>query len=219
MRPAREADGGSEDLTVVRAEARDVVVLSGVIAEAFAELAPSRWLIPRAERRREILPGYFRLVLEYALAGGVVYTTPGRTAAALWLPGGPGAVGPPEGYRGRVAAVTDSWASRFAVFDAALERRHPAGPHQYLAILAVRPDRQGRGTGTALLRARHDVLDREPGIVAYLEASSRRVRQLYLAHGYADHGVPIQLPSGPAMYPMIRQPRVRGGQDGGSGAR
>jgi hypothetical protein len=53
--------------------------------------------------------------------------------------------------------------------------------------------------------------------VAYLEASSRRARQLYLAHGYVDRGVPIQLPSGPAMYPMIRQPGVRRGQGDGSG--
>jgi GNAT superfamily N-acetyltransferase len=134
----------------------------------------------------------------------------------VWRPRGGGAAAPPEGYRERVAAVTDSWASRFAVFDAALERWHPAGPHQYLAILAVRPDRQGHGTGTALLRARHEVLDWEPGTVASLEASSRRVRQLYLAHGYVDHGVPIQLPSGPAMYPMIRQPRSPRSK-GGSG--
>jgi hypothetical protein len=120
MRPAREPAGGDEDLTVIRAEARDVAVVSGVIAEAFAELAPSRWLIPRADWRREILPGYFRLLLEHALASGIVETTPGRTAAALWLPGGPGAAGPPEGYRERLAVVTDSWASRFAVFDATL---------------------------------------------------------------------------------------------------
>jgi GNAT superfamily N-acetyltransferase len=31
--------------------------------------------------------------------------------------------------------------------------------HHHLAILAVRPDRQGQGTGTALLAAHHGTFD------------------------------------------------------------
>ena len=38
--------------------------------------------------RREIFPGYFRIHVDQALTQGVVHTTPGRTAAALWLPAG-----------------------------------------------------------------------------------------------------------------------------------
>jgi hypothetical protein len=29
---------------------------------------------------------------------------------------------------------------------------------------------------------------------------------LYLRHGYTDHGAPIRLPDGPPMYPMLRRP-------------
>ena len=75
----------------------------------------------------------------------------------------------------------------------------------HLAILAVRPDRQGQGTGTALLHAHHAILDTE-GIVAYLEASDERTRGIYLRHGYADYGNPITLVGGPSMYPMVRHP-------------
>ena len=104
------------------------------------------------------------------------------------------------------------WTSRFRAFDAALDRHHPAGTaHWHLAILAVRPDRQGRGTGTALLRAGHAVLDQVPGTPAYLEASSARARDLYLAHGYALlPGAPFHLPGdGPPLWPMWRPPRAR----------
>jgi hypothetical protein len=72
------------------------------------------------------------------------YPPPGRTAAALWLPAGDDTAGPPDGYDARLAAITSPWSGRFVAFDAALDRRHPAGiPHHYLAILAVRPDQQG----------------------------------------------------------------------------
>lgn len=210
MSPWRRPVAGEADLTVVRAEAADLDILSLVIAEAFADLPLSRWLIPLAAARREIFPGYFRLSVEHALAYGVVYTTPGRTAAALWLPGGVDAAGPPEGHEERLAVATRPWTERFAAFDAAIGGRHPAEPHQYLAMLAVRPDRQRLGTGTALLRAYHEVLDRDPGTAAYLEASSSRARQLYLNHGYADYGPPVELPGGPPMYPMMRQPQPPG---------
>ena len=76
----------------------------------------------------------------------------------------------------------------------------------HLAILAVRPDRQGHGTGSALLRAHHAGLDRD-SIPAYLEASDLRTRRLYLAHGYADCGGPLAFP-GAVMYPMVRPPRT-----------
>jgi GNAT superfamily N-acetyltransferase len=212
MTPPRTPVPGDTDRAVIRAGAADLDVLSQVIAEAFHDLAPSRWLIPDPDARRQVFPGYFRLHLDHALAQGVVHTTPGRTAAALWIPAGEDAAAPPDGHGARLAAVTGPWASRFAGFDAALDRHHPAGTaHWHLAILAVRPDRQGRGTGAALLAACHAVLDQVPGPPAYLEASSSRARDLYLAHGYTLRpGAPFHLPGdGPPLWPMWRQPGAR----------
>jgi GNAT superfamily N-acetyltransferase len=114
---------------------------------------------------------------------------------------------------------------RFVVFDAELDDHHLTGlAHHHLAILAVRPDRQGQGTGTALLDAHHAVLDDE-GIVAYLEASDERTRSIYLQHRYADYRTPVEpppssflhghrsTPGQPAdrvhMYPMVRYPQSR----------
>jgi hypothetical protein len=111
---------------IIRADEADAQTLSQVIAEAFGDLPPSRWLIPDPAARRDILPGYFRLHVEDAMTGGVVHTTPRRDAAALWLPAGPAAPPPPADYAARLAAATRPWTDRFRVFDAALEQHHPA---------------------------------------------------------------------------------------------
>jgi GNAT superfamily N-acetyltransferase len=198
--------GGGPPLPVVPAGVADLDTLSRVLAEAFGELPPSRWLIADPAARQQVFPGYFRLCLEHAMASGVVHTTPDRGAAALWIPAGQDAAGPPAGYAARLAAATAPWTGRFLAFDAALDRRNPAGaPYHHLAILGVRPGLQGRGAGTALLRAYHQVLDHQ-GARAYLEAASLRTRRIYLRHGYTDHGRPIHLPNGPLMYPMWREP-------------
>jgi GNAT superfamily N-acetyltransferase len=126
----------------------------------------------------------------------------------LWLPAGPDSPhGPPEGYQDRLAAATGAHLPRFQALEEAFDRHHPSGAaHEHLAVLAVRPDRQRLGIGTALLNARHAILDRD-GTPAYLEASDPAKREIYLQHGYADHGPPIQLTDGPALYPMWRNPR------------
>jgi GNAT superfamily N-acetyltransferase len=213
---------GGLDVPVVRADSADLDILSLVIAEAFHDLAPSRWLIADPAARREIFPGYFRILAEHALANGVVHTTPGRTAAALWLPVGEDGPAQPLDYDARLPVATRPWTSRFLAFDAALDRHHPTGiPHHHLAILAVSPQRQGQGTGTALLRAYHQMLDHDARVPAYLEASDLRTRQIYLRHGgYTDHGPPIQLPDdGPQMYPLWRECRPAAVTAGGHGER
>jgi GNAT superfamily N-acetyltransferase len=192
---------------VVLADHGDAQVLSGLIALAFHSLAPSVWLIPDARQRSEILPRYFYLLVDDALTRGRVYTTTGRTAAALWFPAGQAADADPDGYDEALKAMTGRWVDRFRMFDACLRQHHPTGiRHEHLAILAVHPDRQRRGLGTALLAARHAVLDRTaPPTAAYLEASGPDTRAMYLRHGYRDlEGGPIGLPQGPSMYPMLR---------------
>ncbi|MGH3189159.1 MAG: hypothetical protein ACRDOL_18185 [Streptosporangiaceae bacterium] len=206
MTPPRRPAGHAGQI-LARADESDADALSQVIAEAFFDLPPSRWLVEDPAARRAIFPAYFRLYVEHALAAGLVHTTPDRDAAALWLPAGPGAPGPPDGYRARLAALAGPLAGRFEAFDAALEAHHPAAvPHQHLAILAVRPGRQGHRTGTTLLTARHATLDVQ-GIPAFLQASGPDSRRLYLRHGYTDYGPRIDLPGGPALYPMWRRPR------------
>ena len=58
MTPPRQVDAGP---AVVLADDSCTGVLSQVIADAFVDLAVSRWLIPDPAARRRIFPGYFRL--------------------------------------------------------------------------------------------------------------------------------------------------------------
>ena len=195
MTPPRHPSAGAADRTVVPAEEADPDVLARVIAAAFLRLPPSQWLVYDPVSRREVFPGCFRIQLERALAYGAVNTTPGCTAAALWFPIGEGAAAPGNGDAARLEAVTGVWAGRFRAFEAALDQHHPARiAHVYLAILAVRPDRQRRGTGTALLRHGHQLIDRAES-PAYLEAANPRTHDLYLTHAYVPlPGAPFRLP-------------------------
>lgn len=198
----------SPDTAVVTAGPADLETLSRLIADTFHDLPQSEWLIPDPAARREIFPRYFELYVEHALTDGIVHTTPGRTAVALWVHGGPDAPGPPAGYGDRLAEITGRWAYRCRAFDATLDQHHPSVPHDHLAILAVRPDLQNQGLGSALLRAYHLILDHDAHLPAYLEASTPRTRDLYLRHGYIPRaGAPFHLPDGgPPMWPMLREP-------------
>lgn len=210
QRPASPPDG----LTIVAADYDDTRVLSCLIAEAFCDLAPSRWLIGDRAVRQAILPRYFQTHVLGALDEGRVDTNLNRTAAAVWLP----RLGPSERdeqHDKELAQITGQYFSRFLSFELELDQRHPAGIcYDYLAFLAVRPDCQGRGIGSALLDAHHARLDQE-GAMAYLEASDEGTRALYLRRGYTACGTPIQLPDGPVMYPMTRWP----GRAAGAGKR
>jgi GNAT superfamily N-acetyltransferase len=129
---------------------------------------------------------------------------------ALWMFVGDGHESAPADYAARLAALTTPWTDRFVAFDVALDQSHRADvPHHYLAMLAVRPDRQGVGVGAELLRAYHQEIDSQDGGPAYLEASSERVQALYLRNGYAlTPDAPFYLPDGgPPMWPMWRRAR------------
>ncbi len=205
----------SATVEVVGAQSADAAQLSDLIATAFRDLAPSVWLVPEPAAREQLFPDYFRLYVDLALATGTVYTTADRAAVALWIPyGAQEAEGGHDDhgadYDARLAAVTGSGVGRFRAFDAHLERHHPVGErHDHLAILAVRPEFQGRGIGSALLEAHHRVLaGQDQPVAAYLEAASIDSRRLYARHGYRDLPKPIPFPDGvPAttmMYPMWR---------------
>src|SRR6266566_9726002 len=112
----REQQTHNADHAIVRAGEADIEVLSQVIAEAFFPLAVCRWLIPDGTARRAAFPAYFRLYVEHAIADGLVETTPGRDAAALWIPGN-GPAEPPDSYKEQLAAITGPHLGNFLAFD------------------------------------------------------------------------------------------------------
>lgn len=202
-------------LQVVPATGTDAPLVAGLIATAFHDLEAASWQIPDEQLRRAVFPAMFEDYVRYALGHGAVEMTEEMTAAAVWTIE-PGTVKPaPEAPSGRLAAALGEAAVRVHAFDLALHEREPVGvPYEKLALLAVRPGHQCRGIGSALLA--YHLADLDSRLVpAYLEASNKRSRALYQHFGFRDHGAPIQLPHGPAMYPMLRQPRGRDERDSG----
>jgi GNAT superfamily N-acetyltransferase len=188
----------------------DTGEITDLVATAMSDGPVARWLHPDPEVRRREGPQYIGIFVEHAVRYGEVYATAdadtGRlSGAALWFPL-TSMIPPPIDYDRRLKEVAGSAFDRARELDAAMDAHHPLEPHHYLAFLAVRPDRQNRGIGSALLDRHHARLDRA-GLPAYLEANDPRNRDLYLRHGYVCRPT-IQLPDGPPLWPMWRVPMV-----------
>ena len=191
------------------AQPDEAEALGTLIGLAFRELAPSRWLIPDSVQRVVTLPGYFTMFVEHAFTvRGRVLTTPDRRAVAVWIDAGlvPPQDQIPRSYHARLIDLVGGAYQRFETFDQLLTAAHPNAPHWYLQFLAVHPDDQGHGIGSALLTHMHHQLD-DSYHTAYLEAVDESTVDFYTRHGYHHLGDPITLPGGPRMWPMLRRPR------------
>ncbi|RZU74647.1 acetyltransferase (GNAT) family protein [Micromonospora kangleipakensis] len=175
------------------------------IAWAFHHLDVTRWLVPDEAKREAVLADNFEILVDHAMRHGIVHGTADRSAVAVWFPQAGEPAPPPADYDARLAAACGEWTPRFQHLDELFEANHPHADHHHLAFLAVAPQRQGSGLGSALLRHHHAVLDAE-GVRGYLEASSERSRDLYARHGYRA-AEPFRLPDGSAFHPMWRDPR------------
>jgi GNAT superfamily N-acetyltransferase len=185
------------------ADHSDFFCVATVLSDAFlhGDLAP--WLITELDDRRRIYPDYFAMLTEHALDHGHVQITEDRHGVAVWYRHDGRQLPPIRDYDARLAKITNPYTTRFIALDQAMDRQHPHQPHDYLAFLAVRPDRHGHGYGTQLLRHHHAQLDTD-GTSAYLEATGTRNRQLYARHGYQSR-TPYPLSrNGPLLHPMWR---------------
>jgi len=191
---------------VVPAAPDDGPRMAALVAQAFHPLAVSAWLVPDPIDRARILPAHFDILIDHALQHGNVDTTTDLTAVAVWVDR-THPVSPPVDYDQRLVRACGGYVDRFRILDDLFDTHHPQRPHHHLALLAVHPDLHGAGLGSVLLEHRHNRLDTER-IPAYLEAACPRSRALYARHGYRPHGPShLQLPDGPAMYPMWRNPQ------------
>lgn len=188
----------------------DAPAIAELLVEAFLHGDLGPWLIPHLDTRARIYRPYFALLTEQALDHGDVRVTgdraTGLTAVAIWYPIAGGPPPTPVDYDVRLAQVTGRFLHRFAALDDAMHRHHPYDAwHHYLAFLAVHPDRQHHGLGSALLEHHHAELD-AAGTPAYLEATGARNARLYARHGYRPRSSYRINGDGPALHPMWRTP-------------
>ncbi|MFJ3513028.1 GNAT family N-acetyltransferase [Streptomyces luteogriseus] len=184
-----------------------------LLDEAFQDDPVSGWVFPGAEDRRAKHPGLMAAFTDIVLATGRIDVMEDGSACALWLsvPADEGH-GDPDGDAedegpAQVREAVDPDNERIEAIGRLTAAVHPTGrAHEYLWMIGVAPGRQGEGLGTALIEAVLDRCDRE-GLPAYLEASNARSRELYERLGFEPAGPALDLPDGPAMWPMWREPR------------
>lgn len=196
------------DVKICLAGPDDLDQVADLLTTAFLDGDYANWLIPDRSVRERTYPDFFRLVLEPAFDHGQVHVTSDGAAAAIWYFLPEGTPPAPDDYPRRLANILGDATSRFVALDTAFETLHPRDTeHFYLAFLAVRPDRQREGLGSALLAHHHETAD-TARVACYLEATGDHNARLYQVHGYQPQP-PVSLPyEGPAIRPMLRPRRA-----------
>ncbi|MEY2477153.1 MAG: hypothetical protein QOG87_2468 [Actinomycetota bacterium] len=187
-----------------KATAADVGALSKAMARAFEDDPVMSWLYPGLPR----LEVFFRsFELKLHLGHDSVYTTDDVAGGAIWAPPGKWRTSVGEVIRVAPALLraTGTRLLRGLGTMRAVESKHPEEPHWYLAALGTDPSKQGKGIGSALIAPILERCDTE-GVPAYLESSKEANIPFYKRHGFALTGE-IQLPKGPKVWPMWRDPQ------------
>lgn len=188
--------------------------LAEVLARAFYDDPVTAWFYPDAARRMRHARRFFAIRLRQLAVHGLIYTTPERSGAALWAPPGHWR----ENLRQSLmqlpmlpVLLPRIVRSTQAVRE--IERHHPIEPHFYLSVLGTDPEQQGGGVGSALLAP---VLQRcdESGAAAYLESSKESNLSFYARHGFVVTER-IEIPAGPPLWLMWREPSHRTGHPTG----
>ncbi|MGX5187597.1 GNAT family N-acetyltransferase [Streptomyces avermitilis] len=183
---------------------REVVVR--LLDEAFQHDPVSSWVFPGEAYRRATHHRLMAAFTDIVLGEGRIDLTEDGTACALWL-SLPADAHDEEDGPARLREAVDPDNDRVELIGRLTSGIHPSGrAHEYLWMIAVAPGRQGEGLGTALMQPVLDRCDRA-GLPAYLEASSARSRKLYERLGFVSTTPALDLPEGPRMWPMWREPR------------
>ena len=196
----------SHPAKIVRADETDADAIITILSTGFQNDPVCRWLFPDDDARERLHPEFFGPIVQMALEDGEIYTTEDRSGTALWLPATAHHEDQPGLGELYEPILGPDYAKRIAAFDERSTANHPDHEdHFYLPFIAVRPQFFDQGIGTALLRDRLAALDSQ-GLPTYLEASNRDSARLYERLGYKRLDRTTDMPGGPSLYPMWRNP-------------
>ncbi|NDL59002.1 GNAT family N-acetyltransferase [Phytoactinopolyspora mesophila] len=190
---------------VRKAQRSDLATVAAVLAMAFDNDPTMRHIVPNDHYRRR-LTALFTFEAATTPHGTWVAVDEGEVAgAALWaIPGQRSALVPfVRHIPDLVRAFGQSLPSGLRSFRTIGRVRPKSPPHWYLQTIGVA--KAGRGIGGQLLR---DGLDRVDAarMPAYLESSAPGNVPIYERYGFRATGE-IQLPGGPALITMWRDPQ------------
>ena len=201
----REAEAPAQ---ATRADLDEVI---RTLADAFAHDPHMNWFMRDDAKRDAARFGLFDMLIRGAGAGGARIDRPaGGGAAAVWMPFEWLKPTPLIAeLRGLPTLLRTTGLARFGRLQAIradMDKHHPMDRrHAYLWFLGVAPAAQGRGVGSALLRAANARLDAER-LPAYLETGTTRNVALYQRHGYQVLSEHKARADAPTMWSMWREP-------------
>jgi ribosomal protein S18 acetylase RimI-like enzyme len=198
--------------TPVQASAADLPEVIQTLTDAFAVDPHLDWFMRNDARREAARHAFFRMLIgQEGFPKGRIDRPASGGAAAVWMPFewlGPMPVS--EELRALPSMLNATGLARFGrlmAIRADMDHHHPLDrPHAYLWFLGVAPAAQGRGVGSALLRAAGARLDRE-GLPAYLETGTTRNVALYQRHGFEVISEHKARADAPTMWSMWREPQ------------
>lgn len=195
------------------AHREDFDALARVLARAFYDDPVTSWFYPNPRTRLRIARRFFAIRLRQLAPQQLIYTTPDRSGAALWAG--------PERWREdprqtlMLLPMLPALAPRIRRTTRAvreIERHHPQRSHFYLSVLGIDPDRQGEGAGSALLAPVLERCDTD-AVCAFLESSKESNLGFYARHGFVVADRIDELPGGPPLWLMWRNPGGRGSRN------
>jgi GNAT superfamily N-acetyltransferase len=190
-----------------KATERDAPGMVEMLSRAFYDDPVFKWLFPDDDKRLTQSKRYFEGRARILLRQGDSYTVDGAAAAAMWAAPGEWH-DPPIDVLRQFVHLVPALGRRIPRSLAGLrviEERHPTAPHWYLSVLGTDPERQGQGLGSAVMAPVLEECDRLE-IPAYLETGTERNVAFYTRHGFRVTEE-IQLPDGPKMWLMWRDPK------------
>ena len=194
--------------------------LASEIDEVAADLSAAfdgdpmfEWFMkPGAGRDRARLNLFRFLLRETALPAGWALRPAMGGGASVWIPSL--RMGPSRWWEELrsfpviVGATGLARLDRMAAMRAAMEKHHPGQrPHLYLWLLGVRPQVQGAGVGSRLLRAGLDRADAQD-LPVFLETATTRNVALYRRHGFEVLAEYRARADAPLSWAMWREPRA-----------
>jgi ribosomal protein S18 acetylase RimI-like enzyme len=195
----------TNDIRVAGPQDDDAVV--STLSAAFFHDPVFRWVYPDPGRRAATVPAAFALFTAAIGRHQASLVADDGAGAALWVPPGEHVVDDEDAevFGEKLVSLSPPDADRLQTVMEMFAIAHPQEPAWYLNFVGVIPGRQGQGIGSALMRRALHRADADC-TPAYLEATSEHNRRLYERHGFAVISE-LQLPDGPPVFPMWREPR------------
>jgi ribosomal protein S18 acetylase RimI-like enzyme len=192
-----------------RASTADSPHIIRVVSEGFVTDPVFVWMFPESTTRPYYTRRFFEVLAPSIVELGESDINDTGNSVGLWLSVDPATPANPDedaALLEQLAEACGPHVERLGLIAELMEQAHPHDEaHAYLNFVSTLPEFQGQGFGRRLLQERLEELDAE-GRPAYLEATTLRSAKLYESLGFQYMPRKIDLPWGPSMYPMWREP-------------